>query len=310
MSDIFTPLGMTRSFTSVVPLANVANVATPHERIDGVVTPVAWQNIDNIGPAGSINSSVSDMAQWVRLHLASGRVNGTHLISAKTVREMHTLAMHMRPSATDDSLFTTESHLMGYGLGWFLRDYRGTKLVSHGGAIRGMRAQVAMIPERNIGVVVLTNAPESSLPTAMAYKVLDLLLGAPAKDWSALYLAETKKARERAAAEREKTVAARVPNTTPSLALAQYAGTYADSLYGPITVTLENGTLVGRFGPHFTGDLSHWHFNTFQVTWRERVLGQATWSFVLDASGRVTGLEVPALETTFGRAPAANAGGR
>lgn len=308
---IFEPLGMGRTRTSVVPLVGMDNVATPHERVDGAVTPVSWLNIDNIGPAGSINSSVSDMAQWIRLQLGQGTTGGRQLIAPKTVREMHTLQMHQRPSELDDSLFATESHLMGYGLAWALRDYHGTKLVSHGGAIRGMRAQVAMIPEKRIGVVVLTNTAESSLPTAMAYKVLDLLLGAPAKDWSALYLAETKKARERAAAEREKAVAARVPNTVPSLPLAQYAGTYADSLYGPITVALENGTLVGRFGPHFTGDLTHWHFNTFEVAWRDKALGRSTWTFTLDASGRVTGLEVPSLETTFGRAIAApTAGGR
>jgi CubicO group peptidase (beta-lactamase class C family) len=233
---IFEPLGMVRTRTSVVPLAGMENVATPHERIDEKVTPVPWMNIDNIGPAGSINSSVSEMAQWVRLQLGQGTYGGKKLLEPKTVREMHTLQMHQRPSETDDSLFATESHLMGYGFAWSLRDYRGYKLVSHGGAIRGMRAQVAMIPEKQVGVVVLTNVAESSLPTAMAYKVLDLMLGAPPKDWSALYLAETKKARARAADERQKTVAGRVANTAPTLALEKYAGTYADSLYGSITI--------------------------------------------------------------------------
>ena len=306
---IFEPLGMARTRTSVVPLAGMENVATPHERVEDRVTPVPWMNIDNIGPAGSINSSVSEMAQWVRLQLGQGSYGGRKLLDPKTVREMHTLQMHQRPSETDDSLFAAESHLMGYGFAWALRDYRGYKLVSHGGAIRGMRAQVAMIPEKGIGVVVLTNVAESSLPTAMAYKVLDLMLGAPAKDWSALYLAETKKARARAAEERQKTVAARVPNTTPSLSLDKYAGTYADSLYGPITVTQENGTLVARFGPYYTGDLTHWHFNTFEVAWRDRFLGRSTWTFTLDARGQVSGLEVPAL-ATFGRAAAAAQGSR
>jgi CubicO group peptidase (beta-lactamase class C family) len=304
---IFEPLGMVRTRTSVAPLAGMDNVASPHERIDDKVTPVPWMNIDNIGPAGSINSSVSEMAQWVRLQLGQGNYGGKQLIAPKTVREMHTLQMHQRPSETDDSLFATESHLMGYGLAWALRDYRGYKLVSHGGAIRGMRAQVAMIPEKQLGVVVLTNVSESSLPTAMAYKVLDLMLGAPAKDWSALYLAETKKARARAADERQKAVAARVPNTAPSLALDKYAGTYADSLYGPITVTQENGTLVARFGPHYTGDLTHWHFNTFEVVWRDKFLGRTAWTFTLNPGGQVSGLEVPSLPATFGRVPGSGA---
>lgn len=307
---IFEPLGMARTRTSVVPLAGMDNVAAPHERLEGRITPVPWLNIDNVGPAGSIVSSVSEMAQWVRLQLGQGTVQGRKLLEPRTVRETHTIQMHIRPSETDDSLFAAESHLMGYGLGWSLRDYRGLKLVSHGGAIRGMRAQVAMLPERGLGVVVLTNVAESPLPTAMAYWVLDRMIGAPAKDWSALFLAQARQAQGRAEEERRKVVAARVPGTAPSLALDRYAGTYADSLYGPITVSVENGALVGRFGPHYTGDLAHWHFDTFEVAWRDPVFGRTAWNFLLDARGQVTGLEVPSLATTFGRAPAATPGTR
>jgi len=100
-----------------------------------------------------------------------------------------------------------------------------------------------------------------------------------------------------------------VPNTTPSLSLDKYAGTYADSLYGPITVTQENGALVARFGPHYTGDLTHWHFNTFEVVWRNPVFGRSAWTFTLDPRGQVNALDVPSL-ATFGRAPAANQGSR
>jgi len=212
---IFTPLGMRRSVTSVGPLKGMDDVATPHERFDGRVTPVEWLDIDNIGPAGSINSSVADMAQWIRLQLGLGTVAGRKLIDSATVREMHTLQMPIRPSQTDEKLWP-ESHLMGYGLAWSLRDYRGVKIVSHGGAIRGMRAWVALVPERRLGVVVLTNLAESPLPTALGMRVIDQHLGAPVKDWSGLYLAEAKEARadldsRRAALDaREQELAARV----------------------------------------------------------------------------------------------------
>lgn len=298
---IFAPLGMRRSVTSVGPLKGMDDVATPHEWLDGKVTPVEWLDIDNIGPAGSINSSVADMAQWIRLHLGLGTVAGRKLIDSATVREMHTLQMHIRPSQTDEKLWP-ESHLMGYGLAWSLRDYRGVKIVSHGGAIRGMRAWVALVPERRLGVVVLTNLAESSLPTALGMRVIDQHLGAPVKDWSALYLAETRAARERAAAERRRIVAARLSGTAPSLALDRYAATYADSMYGEIRVTKEGPGLVIRFGPQFLGDLEHWHLDTFESVWRNRAQGRGFVTFRLDPRGQVSALEIPGL-ASFGRVP-------
>jgi CubicO group peptidase (beta-lactamase class C family) len=298
---IFTPLGMRRTVTSVVPLARMEDVATPHERIDGQVTPVEWMNIDNIGPAGSINSSVAEMAQWIRLHLGQGTWSGRKLIDTGTVKEMHTIQMHLRPSETDEKLWP-ESHLMGYGLAWSLRDYRGVKLVSHGGAIRGMRAWVGLVPERRLGVVVLTNLAESSLPTAIAMRAIDQHLGAPVKDWSKAYLAEAREGRERMAENRRKTEAARVANTSPSLPLDRYASTYADSMYGEIRVVREAEKLVMHFGPQYVGDLQHWHFNTFEAVARNRVLGRRFVNFRVDHQGQVVSLEIPDL-ATFTRVP-------
>jgi len=296
---IFEPLGMHRSFTSVVPLAAQTDVASPHEKIGGVPTAVEWANIDNIGPAGSINSSVADMAQWIRLHLADGVYGGRRLIKAETIKEMHSPHMHTSRSATDERNFP-ETNLTAYGLAWSLRDYRGMKLVSHGGAIRGMRAQVALVPGKKLGVVVLTNVSESSLPSAMMYWLLDRYTGGADKDWSALYLADAKAAQQRSEDERRKVEAARVTGTSPSLAQAQYAGVYADSMYGEISVTEENGGLVARFGPHYTGDLQHWHFDTYAIVWRNPVFGPTRVTFQLDASGRVRSLVYPNLGT-FGR---------
>ncbi|MEK7794077.1 MAG: serine hydrolase domain-containing protein, partial [Candidatus Hydrogenedentota bacterium] len=85
---IFTPLGMTNSYTSVVPLSNIENVAAPHEKFDGKVAPVPHFNLDNTGPAGSIVSSASQMANWIKLHLAKGEFNGRRIISEANVLEM------------------------------------------------------------------------------------------------------------------------------------------------------------------------------------------------------------------------------
>jgi len=298
---IFTPLGMKRSVTSVNALKGMDDVASPHERIANVVTPVDWLNIDNIGPAGSINSSVTDMAQWVRMQLGQGTYAGRKVIEPRTIKEMHTLQMHTRPSETDEKLYP-ESHLTGYGLGWSLRDYRGLRMVSHGGAIRGMRAWVAMIPEKNLGVVVLTNMAESTLPIAIGMRVIDQHLTATPKDWSALYLTEAKAGRERALADQQKAQAARVAGTSPTLALDRYVATYADSMYGEIKVAKANEGLTVTFGPEFSGDLVHWHFDTFEAVWRNKAQGRGTVSFIVDSRGQVSALEIPGL-ATFGRVP-------
>jgi hypothetical protein len=150
---------------------------------------------------------------------------------------------------------------------------------------------------------------ESALPTAIANRILDMHLGQPVKDWSALYLAETKDARVKSADERKKTEAARAQGTRPSLALEKYAGTYADSMYGEIKVTLDGDHLVASFGPYYTGDLGHWHFDTFEAVWRNPVFGRAMFTFKLDARGGVTALEVPQL-ATFGKVGASGGGSR
>ena len=300
---IFAPLGMTNTVTSVTRLGTLADVATPHERIEGSYRPVEWQNIDNIGPAGSINSSVHDMAQWIRLQLSGGVYAGRRLVEAATIREMHRPQMVVPMSEDDEKAWPT-THFVAYGLGWNLRDYHGRKMVSHGGAIRGMRAHVTLIPEANLGVVVLVNGPQSSFPTAIANAAVDLYLGLPPRDWSQHWLAALAAADARALAARRKAESERVPNTTPSLPLASYSGTYADSMYGEIQVTQGSSGLVMTFGPQQTADLSHWNFDTFEVRNRNPVFGRGMVRFELDARGRVAALALDGLGRFGRRQPA------
>jgi CubicO group peptidase (beta-lactamase class C family) len=299
---IFQPLGMRNSNTSVTQLASLSDVATPHERLDGAYRPVEWLNIDNIGPAGSINSSVNDMAQWVRLQLGRGVYKGQRLIDSAAVKEMHSANMVIRPSAQDERLYPM-SNLSAYGLGWSLRDYYGKKMVSHGGAIRGMRAQVTLIPDAKLGVVVLTNSPQSAFPAAIANAAVDMYLGNPDRDWSGIILQTVKEAETRAIADRQKRESERVTGTSPSLALTRYVGVYADSMYGEVQVTDEANKLRLLFGPHYSSDLVHWHFDTFESVPRDPVLGRFNVRFVIDAAGKVSALDIDGV-ATFGRRPA------
>lgn len=296
---IFTPLGMTDSSISVTALADAANVAAPHAEVDGQIRSVPYRNIDCIAPAGAINSNVADMTQWIRMLLAGGRYGGTRLLSAATMTELFTPQTVMGLKAPEVRAYGPQlrghTHFVAYGLGWMLYDYRGRKIASHTGAIDGMRAALGLVPEERLGVVVLTNRNFENLAPALMFKVLDAYLGVPPWDSLAEWVKEARAADERAEqkwAAREKE---RARDTTPSLPLAQYASVYEDAYCGQMTVTHEDGALVLRYGRSHCGDLTHWHYDTFLVTWRQRHLDRSFATFALNSTGAV---ETLALEDT------------
>jgi hypothetical protein len=263
----------------------------------------AWRNIDNVGPAGSINSNVVDMAQWVRLQLGRGTVNGKRLISGRMVDEMHT-AHTIIPIDSAARAMNPETHLSAYGLGWFLEDYRGRLVVHHGGNIDGFTALVGMLPEEKFGVVILTNMNGTGMPRALLNKLFDLHLKAPARDWSADMRRRTEASMARARAAQQRAEAQRVPNTKPSLPPDAYAGTYVDSLYGEVVVRERNGKLSLQFGPNWAGDLTHWHFDTFRARFDTPVLGAIPVTFRLNAAGQVDEVQLEMAGTaTFRRRP-------
>ncbi|HUF04404.1 MAG TPA: serine hydrolase [Aridibacter sp.] len=283
---IFTPLGMNDTGTSIREFRPGGNVATPHSKIEGEVKQVPWRLIDNIAPAGSINSNAVDMAQWLRLQLGEGMFDGKRILSSGAVKQMHTPQTIIGLAGNYETLYP-EAHFLSYGLGWFLSDYKGRKLVEHGGAIDGMRAEVALMPEEKLGVVILTNLSGTTLPHFLVYRVLDLYLGKAEKDWAAEGL-KTVKAVEALTEEAQKRMeAARVTGTSPSLKLEDYAGTYKNDLYGDVTVKLEGGKLSVRFGPAFEGELEHWHYDTFRANFSGPLGGKAPVMFSLNPQGKV-----------------------
>jgi hypothetical protein len=286
---------MTASSTSIKSLAASDNVASPHSKIDDKLQKVAWRNIDNIGPAGSINSNVIDMAQWLRMNLGSGMYEKKRVLSAASVKEMQTPQTVIRIEGQNERLYS-EAHFLNYGLGWFLSDFRGRKLVEHGGAIDGMRASVSLMPEEKLGVVVLTNRGGSVLPHVLMYRVMDAYLNvAPKRDWSAEMLKRLKPLEDQAKAAEKKIEDERIKGTSPLLALEKYAGTYQNEMYGETKFTAKDGKLTSEFGPNFMGDLEHWHYNTFRVVWRDRMEGKSFANFRLNARGQIDSVMIEGL---------------
>jgi CubicO group peptidase (beta-lactamase class C family) len=283
---ILTPLGMTETNTSVTLLPGLPNVASPHGKVDGVVKPVTYTNMDAAAPAGAINSNVADMVKWLRFQLDSGRVNGKRLVSKRNFTETHSAQTVTRLDSTYRA-FNPFTHVRSYAIGWQVMDYRGREMLSHAGNLSGMAAMVGLMPEERIGVVVLTNLEYNALRESIMYKVFDLFLHAPDRDWSRVSLIEQASFDSIEAKSNRDEEAKRVKGTKPSLDLSRYAGTYADSLYGTAHVTMDGGHLVLELAPKLVGDLEHWNYDTFKAVWRDHRDGTNLVTFTLDAYGHV-----------------------
>jgi CubicO group peptidase (beta-lactamase class C family) len=288
---IFLPLGMLETNSSVRALDGLPDVASPQQEVDDTIRVISWRNIDNIAPAGSINSSVVDMAQWIRLQLGSGRLGERRLVDSATLEETHT-PQTVLPRVGWVKTITPDAHLAAYGMGWFLSDYHGRLVAQHGGNIDGMSALVGLLPEEHLGLVILTNLGGTGLPTGLMYRIFDQYLGLAPHDWSREMLATVDSALAQGKAEQAKQDSSRVPGTAPSLPLDAYSGSYADSLYGEASVALEAGQLVLRFGPASVGDLEHWHYDTFRARWRDRTFGKSLLTFSLGPDGKVSGMKI------------------
>jgi len=163
---IFEPLGMDSTTTSVTQAEQDSRLASGYlwdEDLQAYEYK-PMRDVDNIGPSGSINSNVIDMAQWLRLQLNRGEFEGRRLISEESLGETWTTQIDI----TED---------VGYGMGWMIREWEGQPVVEHGGNVDGFSAQVAMLPESDLGFVLLTNASASTLPPSAVNVVWDTLLG-------------------------------------------------------------------------------------------------------------------------------------
>jgi hypothetical protein len=186
----------------------------------------------------------------------------------------------------------------GYALGFDIRDYRGHKIIMHTGGLPGYVSRVAMIPDLNVGVAVLTNQESGEAFDSIAYRVLDHYLGAPAFDWIDGYTKTRARAAAAVAQAEGRGTASRDPTSRPSLPLPKYAGTYRDAWYGDVTIAEDGGKLVMRFShtPALAGDLEHWQHDTFIARWRDRELrADAYVTFGLNPDGSIDQVKMRAV---------------
>ncbi len=285
---IMIPVGMTRSITSIKDLDSVGNYATPHKPTPEKVSPLPWYNWDTMAAAGGIISSSNDMAKWLNVQLDVGKIDDQHrLFSAASSHRMWSQQTVISVSETSMSR-SPSTHFRAYGLGWELADHKGRKMVSHGGGYDGMYSQVLLVPEEQLGIVVLTNSM-TGLSGALANTIRDRFLSVADTTLLADGLERERKNRAAFYQRIADSIVPKAEGTKPSRSLDAYAGTFRCPMYGDATVTVEAEKLVLRLLPNsdLVADLTHLHYDTWVIRWRKDLawFAEGAIQFVPDSSG-------------------------
>lgn len=304
--NIFKPADMTDAHTNYDVTA--PNAVWLHARLNGPFRGAGDQSILAKGleahvsaPAGAINASAVDMAKWMNVQLAHGKLpDGKQLFSEEQANEMWSPVVVVPPTEfkLPRSMAAMSPDMQTYALGWFVEYYHGHKIVQHSGAVLGALAMQFLIPEKNVGISVTINSEDSMARRAVTFHLLDYYLGLPPTDWIAML----KSTRESMVAETvEALKKLPKPNmaggTPPPLPLAAYAGKYEDPWYGPMTISDRGkGKLWISFDrtPGMEGALEPISGNKFRTVWTDKGIEDAYVDFALNGKA-ITGVKMAAI---------------
>ncbi|MBT29299.1 MAG: serine hydrolase [Thalassobius sp.] len=308
---IFEPLEMDNSYASLTYIDKNGNKALPHLN-DGkkltVIEPEQWDPKKISGAAGGIYANVNDLANWMLVHLNKGKYGENldkKLFTEASQREMWKI--HTTLDANRNPRYN--SHFNGYGLGWFLTDMKGNMVVSHTGGLIGMLSKTILVPDLNLGIVVLTNTylDGAGVFSAVSQSILDKYLGLDDFDWTAAYA----KMLGQNDSTADKVVAAvweTVENADAShLNLDDYIGIYKDKWFGNIEISKKDDGLWFRSyrSPKLSGKMAYYKANTFVVKWDNPSLidADAFVMFQLDEEGKAQAIKMkgisPAIDFSF-----------
>jgi CubicO group peptidase (beta-lactamase class C family) len=298
---IFKPLGMSDAVSNPT-LVSTANRAARHARLGpptigmGALERIEPDEPPIIGPAGGINVSARSTIAWLNVQLGRGQLpDGRRLWSESAAAEMWTPQTIISGGPGPTPEMPQRSVLQAYALGWGVSDYRGSRMITHGGGLAGQATRTTLLPERGIGLAVFTNAGDAEPVSSLRYALLDHLLGVPEFDW----IGSTRKAID----ETHKQVVTllgdgdfKAPAGTPSLPLECYAGRYRDRWYGDVVIAYEGGRLSIDFTRTrvFKSGLEPFGADRFRTRFARGAGEDAVLSFAL-VDGAVTGIAMQAL---------------
>lgn len=296
---IFNPLGMKSTISFLKDQKGNSNIAFPHAKIENSIQAIPWDSVESLGPAGSIVSNINDMAKWLRFQVKTSK-DIPKPNEENSFIDMFLPHVTIPFCPTLKPLFPEANFLM-YGLGWFLYDYQGKKVVQHDGIVNGMSSLLLIIPEIGFGVVVLVNLEDTLMPYAIAYKIMDTVLKiAPKYDWDKELLAFEVQTHEEEQKAEENFVKSKVPNTLPTKKLKDYEGIFEDPLYGKITIWQENKESLCAKIIAVIGKLEHWQDDTFRFIPQDKTLMKPLISFRIE-DGNIKSLSLPEIlpKTSF-----------
>ena len=269
--SIFVPLGMSRTSALGYNMGQMDNAARPYSTtFSDTLTPLPYDVIDNLGPAGSIVSCVKDLSNWLLMQLDSGRYNGNQVLPwqvLKRTRQVETLL-----SSNKSSVYP--SHYVGYGLGVLQRDYNGQQVFWHTGGADGFVTNTCFVPESRLGITILTNNDNQGFFEALRYHLLDAYLGVPYTNRSQSDLAQFRQG-DRAIKDSIAAWRARVTGNKPNISYLNYTGTYNHELYGFISITPAGDNLKVTFLGHnrLTGTLQYMDNDEWLLTFSNPAFG-------------------------------------
>jgi CubicO group peptidase (beta-lactamase class C family) len=297
---ILEPLEMKETNLSVSDSQKAPDFALPYREKKDQIEPIPFRNIDAIGPAGSINSNVLDMANWVLINLNKGKFKEKQIISEGSLAQIHSPQMLVpNPIQYDEILYPS------YGMGWLIVPYRGHLLLEHGGGIDGFTALVAFMPRDNVGAVILTNRDGTALTSVVLYNIIDRMLNLSEIDWNKRIKEQLDKAKAEAEKAKKEADKDRKLNTKPSHPLEEYAGEYEHPAYGSIAIVKEGDQLKGKYNS-MALVLNHYHYDIFEAS-NEFSDQKSKLTFSTDLKGNIMSVSVqlePAVkDIVFTRVP-------
>jgi CubicO group peptidase (beta-lactamase class C family) len=301
---IFDKVGMPESVSRYSQFKTKSNISAAHDRINGKVQALEDYMDMNIGdasdPAGGILSNANDIANWMITQLDSGLTpSKQRLYKPASTKELWKIVRPIPISKVSEGLKPAQMDFFGYALGVRSYNYQKYKVVGHGGKLDGFVSQIAMVPELNLGIAVLTNQESGAAYWSVIYHVLDYYMKNKAFDWIKGYKEEQDKGFRKLKTDQEKKIVKIDSGALRSIPTKKLAGKYKDDLYGEVnfTETPEGMTMEFKQLPYFTADLKYFQYNTFYATFRKKSLkADAYVTFSLNPDGTVDQVKMEILD--------------
>jgi CubicO group peptidase (beta-lactamase class C family) len=293
---IFEPLQMDNTYASVAAMKDKSNLSSPHSTVNGPIRALPnYKDMVN-GAAGGILSNVDDISAWMLVHLNKGKYGKDlekQLFTQASQREMWKI--HTVLDANPNPRYN--SHFAGYGLGWGLTDLKGNLSVSHTGGLPGMLSKTIMIPDLNLGVVVLTNTESGGggLFTAVTQTIVDSYLGLDDYNWIEKLYTNMESSNKKA-----DSIVLQVWNTVASASNTpvrseDYTGVYEDKWFGKVEVFMKGNQLWIKSyrSPKLNGPMSYYKANSFAIKWEYQDMNADAFAiFSLDEEGNAQSIKM------------------